>query len=477
LVSLNKEPAKVPTSVQMAKSMNERPNMFRRVPYAEHEETHLFKVMRHFPDLAKTLPEVHDIQVKMGRNWVDQHKPGKEKPREKSYRSTRKLDELKRSAHGAAGGQMDDMRRVLLCARNPAMAKRLQEANSTRYLQNGSLSSAPTPVVTLPSTPAAMHSSSRGPFAGDYKITGNGTVGLLEDGGRKGPESRPLGAPDLHAATLSTIGEFHAAKLDKFGNDINADPLKTANAKLGKASLSYAPSAELNILAGFQGQDLNVEEFDVQLRRCLQVNLSKQELEAIFSSMDADGSGLIDGVEFTRYFLTVGNILRENTRLETLHKQRREAHRAKMHAIEEEERVKLWEQSQISQDTSVEDEQRIFQRLAKVALHWDNGSAVAEAKLVGFDAYLTPYEFKLQLEASFGLYCDPVEIGALMKRYKTGEGEHCVDGKAFLQSFSKLRHTSRVQHAKELKKFAKRKDNVLKISKYFGDTGYATLGR
>jgi hypothetical protein len=258
---------------------------------------------------------------------------------------------------------------------------------------------------------------------------------------------------------------------------VNEDPLTTANAKLAKASLSYAPSAEYNILAGFQGQDLNEAEFDVQLRRCLQVNLSKKELTAMFRSMDADGSGLIDGVEFTRYFLTVGNIARETTRLETLHKGRREAHRAKMHAIEEVERVKLWESSQISHDTTVEDEQRIFQRLAKVALHWDNGSAVAEAKLIGFYAYLSPFEFKLQLEASFNLHCDPEETGALMKRYKTGEGEHCEDGKAFLQSFSKLLHTSRVQHAKELKKFAKRKDKVLKVGKYFGDTGYSILGR
>jgi len=466
-------------------NMNERPNMFRRVPYAEHEETHLFKVMRHFPQLAKTLPEVHDIQVKMGRNWVDQHKPGKEKRREISFTSTRRLEDLKKSAHGVAGGQMNEMRKVLLCSRNPAMAKRLQEASSTRYLQNGSLSSAPTPTATMPNTPAAMHSSngnanpmSAGAMAGEYNIAGNGTVGLLEDSDRRGPESRPLGAPpDLHATTISTIGDSHVIKLDKYGNDVNEDPLTTANAKLAKASLSYAPSSEYNILAGFQGQDLNEAEFDVQLRRCLQVNLSKKELVAMFGSMDADGSGLIDGVEFTRYFLTVGNIAREKTRLETLHKGRREVHRAKMHAIEEAERVKLWESSQISHDTTVEDEQRIFQRLAKVALHWDNGSAVAEAKLVGFDAYLSPYEFKLQLEASFNLHCDPEETGALMKRYKTGEGEHCVDGKAFLQSFSKLRHTSRVQHAKELKKFAKRKDKVLKVGQYFGDTGYSILGR
>ncbi len=445
-------------------TMNARPNMFRRVPYAEHEETHLFKVMRHFPELVKTLPEVHEMQVKMGRNWVDQHKAGEEKPRTISFRSTRKLDLLKKSAHEeGVGGQMNEMRKVLLCSRNPKLAKRLEDAGNTKSIEHGSLSTA--------SPPEQRAAITRGAQTGEYNSAGNGTVGLLEDSKRKGPETLPASSADI-ASSLNS-----PSNLDKFGNELNADPLQTANAKLAKAALSYAPSAQMNVLAGFQGQDLNEPEFDVQLRRCLQVNLNKKELAAIFLSMDTDHSGLIDGVEFTRYFLTVGNIAREKTRLETLHMQRREAHRAKMHAIEETMRVKEWEQSQISNDTSHEDEQRIFRKLAKVALHWDNGSAVAEAKLVGFNAFLTAYEFKVQLEISFGLRCDKDEIGALMKRYKTREGEHCVDGKAFLQSFNKLRETSRKEHALELEKLARRKDKVLKIGKYFGDTGFTTLGR
>ena len=107
--------------------MNARPNNYRRVSYAEHEATHLFKVMRHFPELAKTMPEVHEMQVAAGRNWEDQKKPGKEKPRPFSLRSTHKLDALKGSAHGSGvGGQMNEVRKLLLCSRNPAMAKKLK---------------------------------------------------------------------------------------------------------------------------------------------------------------------------------------------------------------------------------------------------------------------------------------------------------------------------------------------------------------
>jgi len=451
-------------------NLNARPNNYRRVSYAEHEESHLFKVMRHFPELAKTLPEVHEMQVKAGRNWEDQSKPGKVKPRELSFRSTHRLDSFKTSVHGTSvGGQMNEMRKVLLCSRNPAMAKRLAESSATPYLENGSISTNPSrsPPRSLP--PSGMESP------------GNGTIGLLEDSQIRGPESRPAGSNSKSMTMESTSGAegsvATADKVDKYGNLLSIDPLESANLKLAKASVSYAPTGQVNILAGFQGQDLNNEEFDVQLKRCLQVNLSKKELVAMFNSMDADGSGLIDGVEFTRYFLTIGNIAREKVRLETLEKQRREEHRAKQHAKEEEARIKLWEKSQVSHDTTDDDEQRVFKKLAKVALHWDNGSNVAAAKLVGFDAYLTPYEFKAQLEASFDLYLEKEEIGALMKRYKNREGEYCVDGKAFLQSFSTLRRTARAQHVKDLKKFADRKNKVLKLGKYYSDTGYQCLGR
>jgi hypothetical protein len=455
-------------------NLNARPNNYRRVSYAEHEEMHLFKVMRHFPELAKTLPEVHEMQVKAGRNWEDQSKPGKVKPRDISFRSTRRLDSLKSSVHGtSAGGQMDEMRKVLLCSRNPAMAKRLAESSATPYLENGSISTNPSrsPTRSVRVAPPVM---SPGLQSGEYKLDGNGTIGLLEDSQTRGPESKVLGGNASGALDNSVVS---TEKFDKYGNLLSVDPLESANLKLAKASVSYAPTGEVNILAGFQGQDLNAEEFDVQLKRCLQVNLNKKELAAMFASMDADGSGLIDGVEFTRYFLTIGNIAREKVRLETLEKHRRDAHREMQHAKEEEARIKEWEKSQVSHDTTDDDEKRVFKKLAKVALHWDNGSNVAAAKLVGFDAYLTPYEFKAQLEASFDLYLEKEEIGALMKRYKNRAGEYCVDGKAFLQSFSTLRRTARAQHQKDLKKFADRKDKVLKLGKYYSDTGYQCLGR
>ena len=242
--------------------MNEKPNNFRRVPYAEYEANHMFKVMRHFPELAKTIPEVHEIQVKAGRNWQDQFKSKVEKPRELKFRSTRRLDSLKKSAVGmeGVGGQMDEMRKVLLISRNPNMANQLKKSGN--MLENG-----PDDGMT-----------------GGFSLSspGNGSVGLLEDNMQRGPESMS------RASTRKGPRETRTH-------------LELANEKLEKSSLSHAPTSQVNNLIGFQGQDLTMDEFDVQLRRCMQIVLTRKELIAMFSSMDADGSGLIDGVEFTRY--------------------------------------------------------------------------------------------------------------------------------------------------------------------------------
>jgi len=68
-------------------------------------------------------------------------------------------------------------------------------------------------------------------------------------------------------------------------------PLEIAQLKLAKASMSFAPNGNVNVLAGFQLQEMIISEFETQLRRSLNINLSKRELGALFDSMDVDGSG------------------------------------------------------------------------------------------------------------------------------------------------------------------------------------------
>merc|ERR1719218_469205 len=60
-------------------------------------------------------------------------------------------------------------------------------------------------------------------------------------------------------------------------------------------------------LAGFSdGPPLTFGEFDTQLKRCLNINLTRVEIQALFDHMDLDGNKVIDAVEFVRYFFKVG---------------------------------------------------------------------------------------------------------------------------------------------------------------------------
>ncbi len=56
----------------------------------------------------------------------------------------------------------------------------------------------------------------------------------------------------------------------------------------------------------------------MQLRRCLNIILLSEELDALFIDIDTDRSGFCDGVEFMRYFFKLGYSEKSETKLATL---------------------------------------------------------------------------------------------------------------------------------------------------------------
>jgi hypothetical protein len=73
-----------------------------------------------------------------------------------------------------------------------------------------------------------------------------------------------------------------------------------------------------NDLDGFQERVLDKHYFDYQLKRCLCIYLTPEELDAVFLSIDSDRSGFIDGVEFLRYFFRLGMEARNGIRLQVI---------------------------------------------------------------------------------------------------------------------------------------------------------------
>jgi hypothetical protein len=96
------------------------------------------------------------------------------------------------------------------------------------------------------------------------------------------------------------------------------DPLVSGNEKLTKFAVRYDSRRMNNDLDGFHERILDKAYFDYQLKRCLCIYLTPEELDAVFTSIDVDRSGLIDGVEFLRYFFKLGMTARDQIRLQVI---------------------------------------------------------------------------------------------------------------------------------------------------------------
>ena len=124
------------------------------------------------------------------------------------------------------------------------------------------------------------------------------------------------------------------------------DHLASANAKLTKYAISYDSGSFINILAGFQGHTdsggwIGKQEFDVQLRRCLNIAITKDELDALFDTIDDNHNELIEGVEFTRYFFKLGNEARQSVKLNNEAIRQKHLAKLELKAKREEERFVL----------------------------------------------------------------------------------------------------------------------------------------
>ena len=380
-------------------SLNARPNDYRRVAYSEFENDHVHRLFRHFPELQQSLEQVKANQHCVGRNWVDRDPVRKEQPREVSFKSTRRLDELSKSSLEEVRAPMDQMRKILMKGRDK-----------------------PSPLSNSSSFPSGVQSSS--------------ARGSVDRSTVPGGES-------------STGGETELEE--------NARHLRSAELKVAKASLSFNPMGTTNALLGFQNADMNMDELDSQLRRSLCIVLTRRELLALFASMDADGSGAIDGVEFTRYFLQMGIDERKRHKMDVLRKTWAAEAREKAQREKEREHILRWQAEQIQTFTPA-DEASAHKKLETVALLWDSTSEINELKLRGFDMFLSPFDFKLQLSRSFDMHLSGAECGALLKRFITREGElACVNGNAFLKYFTFLKKKAKANHKSVLAQLAQRK--------------------
>lgn len=115
--------------------------------------------------------------------------------------------------------------------------------------------------------------------------------------------------PNVMTRSTSSLGRTQAKSVD---------PLVTGNDKLTKFAIRHDSRRANTDLEGFHGHTLNKDEFDYQLKRCLTIYLTREELDAVFTHVDTDCSLTIDGVEFLRYFFRLGQEARDAVRADVV---------------------------------------------------------------------------------------------------------------------------------------------------------------
>jgi hypothetical protein len=271
------------------------------MPTLEYERIHTYKSFRQFPELRKSVQAIEEIQFKSADPSSLLRKSNLKITRKKLLTSTHKLSELSKSSLSEASIVMDDFRRILVENRRK---------NTLKYRQ------LTTPLVFRSQEEI---NESTNEFNDSSLNNDNNNHSSYTEQPRS--SSSPT-SPHRHTTT-------HLPPLP--------DPLTRANEALKKISINFDAGSTNSHLKGFEGAKLTKQEFYMLLKRCLNLHLHREEFDALFQCMDVDGSNMIDGVEFIRYFFHLGNEFKAALRQES--RERIYKHMLQLKAIEEQKKL------------------------------------------------------------------------------------------------------------------------------------------
>lgn len=381
-------------------------------PTLEFERMHTFKSFRQFPELRKSVSAIENIAFASADPLY--HMRSGAIRRKKQQTSTHRLAELSQSSLSDVSSVMDDFRRIMIENRRKNMALTgARPLSSQSSVADGSLGE-------LQSSTASLASSipQRRPLlgAGDDDVHCDAPFESAEN------DDAPQSTAQRRAGSFVRPPVARRASFFSSEESQSADPLLRANNKLKKIAVAFDSSSYNSHLAGFQGAKLQKQEFHMLLRRCLNIHLKASEFDALFTTMDADRSGLIDGVEFIRYFFHLGNEAKALIHLETKDRQRRRQELIK----EKKERALLrelnWQKAQIA-SFAPRDVASMEAKLQRAAFLYDPNNDVDHSILHRLRAFLSPYEFQLQVTKCFSaqgmrLHFTGPELAALIYQFR-----------------------------------------------------------
>jgi hypothetical protein len=125
-------------------------------------------------------------------------------------------------------------------------------------------------------------------------------------------------------------------------------------------------------------------------------------------------------------------------------------------------RIKEWEDAQIKKYTD-KDYISVMMKLREAAFNWDPTNHIESVFVRGFEAFLSPFQFKLQIEKSFNIKLTGAEIGSLVAEFTTRDGDYCVDGYLFLKRFASIQRQQWEEHQRNIEIFRKLKEKTMEM--------------
>ena len=209
-------------------------------------------------------------------------------------------------------------------------------------------------------------------------------------------------------------------------------------------------------MSGFDGAFMEPHVFKEQLRRVFNLKISAGELGVLMHTFDDDGDGTINCAEFTKNFLKMGFIERENEIRNWNKKQAIANERRMEQERKKQEALAKYNSSKVNYEFSEADFESAIEKLTEAAWKYDKNMPGAVSMVAFEGKSMEPHVFKEQLLRVLNMKLSPQELGALMSYFdKNGDG--CISCSDFLVQFIKVGFEERSRRRQYWREFEDRK--------------------
>ena len=209
-------------------------------------------------------------------------------------------------------------------------------------------------------------------------------------------------------------------------------------------------------MSAFDGAFMEPHVFKEQLRRVFNLKITPPELGVLMHTFDDDGDGTINCAEFTKNFLKMGFIERENEIRNYQKKQEMANARRLAKERQRQEELAKYNSMKVNYEFSEADFESAIAKLTDAAWKYDKNMPGAVSMSAFQGQSMEPHVFKEQLFRVLNMKLSPQELGALMSYFdRNGDGK--ISCSEFLVQFIKVGFEERSRRRQFWRNFEERK--------------------